>query len=228
MSESPMKDSGIDWIGQVPEGWEVRRFSQEFSMFKGLPITKADLVETGVAVISYGQIHAKNNPSTTLLPELLRYVPQTVADANPTARLRFGDVVFADTSEDIEGCGNCVLIDTDHVVFAGYHDVVARPRHPDAAKYYAYLFNSSRWRSQVRTKVAGIKVFSMTQKIFKGINILYPPLPVQRKIVAYLDEKTAAIDARVAVLEKKLAAYKRLKASVINRSVLAASTRRQS
>ena len=41
----------------------------------------------------------------------------------------------------------------------------------------------------------------------------------QRKIVAYLDEKTAAIDARVAVLEKKLAAYKRLKASIINRAV---------
>lgn len=59
----------------------------------------------------------------------------------------------------------------------------------------------------------------MTQKIFKGIDILFPPLPVQRKIVAYLDEKTAAIDARVAVLEKKLAAYKRLKASIINRAV---------
>jgi type I restriction enzyme S subunit len=41
----------------------------------------------------------------------------------------------------------------------------------------------------------------------------------QRKIVAYLDEKSASIDGRVVVLEKKLSAYKRLKTSIINRAV---------
>lgn len=46
-----------------------------------------------------------------------------------------------------------------------------------------------------------------------------PSEKAQKEIVAYLDEKAAAIDARVAVLEKKLAAYRRLKASVINQAV---------
>lgn len=219
MSKISMKESGVDWIDQVPEGWEVRRFSQEFTFFKGLPITKADLTETGVAVISYGQIHSKDNSSTTLLPSLLRFVPEKIAAANPSARLKYGDIVFADTSEDVDGCGNCILMDAPREVFAGYHDVVARPNLPESAKYYVYLFNSFCWRSQIRSKVAGIKVFSMTQKIFKGVSVVSPPLPEQQAIVAYLDEKTAAIDRKVALLEKKLAAFKRLKASVINSAV---------
>lgn len=62
-------------------------------------------------------------------------------------------------------------------------------------------------------------MFSITRKILKGVSVLTPSVESQKRIVAYLDEKAAAIDARVAVLEKKLAAYKRLKASVINRAV---------
>ena len=214
-----LKDSGVDWIGQVPEGWEVRRFSREFTFFKGMPITKADLTETGVAVISYGQIHSKDNPSTTLLPSLLRCVPEKIVAENLSARLNYGDIVFADTSEDIEGCGNCVLMDFEGEVFAGYHDIVARPNQPESAKYYAYLFNSPSWRMQIRARVAGIKVFSMTQRLFKGVSVIFPSVSEQREIAAYLDAECAKIDKAAAIAEKQIDAYRRLKRSLINEVV---------
>ena len=127
--------------------------------------------------------------------------------------------MFADTSEDVEGAGNCVLVDTDDEVYAGYHTLVARPRDPRNGSYLAWLFQSSAWRSQIQSRICGIKVFSITRKILKGVSVLTPSVESQKRIVAYLDEKAAAIDARVAVLEKKLAAYRRLKASVINQAV---------
>ena len=58
-SQRKMRDSGVTWIGDVPEGWKVVRFVHEFSLSKGLNITKADLVPDGVAVVSYGQIHSR-------------------------------------------------------------------------------------------------------------------------------------------------------------------------
>ena len=214
-----MKDSGVAWIGKIPAVWETRNLTHCCRFFKGLAITKADLTETGTAVISYGQIHSKLNVGTHLKPELLRCVPEAIANADPGSRLKVGDIVFADTSEDVEGCGNCVLMDADIPVYAGYHAIVARPEEPSRSRYFSYLFNAPCWRSQVRSKVAGIKVFSITQRIFKGVSVLLPSESDANAIVAYLDEKTAAIDARVAVLEKKLAAYRRLKTSVINQAV---------
>ena len=52
-----MKDSGVEWIETIPEGWDIARLKSLFSFGKGLPITKEKLVESGSAVISYGQIH---------------------------------------------------------------------------------------------------------------------------------------------------------------------------
>ena len=55
------RDSGISWIGEVPVHWKIEPFGRFFQYFKGLSITKADLLEDGIPVVSYGQIHAKTN-----------------------------------------------------------------------------------------------------------------------------------------------------------------------
>ena len=207
----------LDWVGSRDCDWSF--LSHEVTYFKGLGITKEDLVDDGVPVISYGQIHAKSNDGVHLRRDLLRYIPRELTEGNETCRLRRGDIVFADTSEDVAGVGNCILVDTDDEVYAGYHTLVARPKKQNSGAYLARLFQSVAWRSQIQSRICGIKVFSITRKILKGVSILTPSEEAQNKVVAYLDEKTAAIDARVAVLEKKIAAYKRLKASVINRAV---------
>ena len=54
-----MKDSGTQWVEKIPSTWRVVPLKSEFNFGKGLPITKADLVDEGVPVISYGQIHSK-------------------------------------------------------------------------------------------------------------------------------------------------------------------------
>ena len=69
-----MKDSGVEWIGQIPEKWNVVPLKSYFSFGKGLPITKENLTEQGIPVISYGQIHAKWNSGVTTHPELMRFV----------------------------------------------------------------------------------------------------------------------------------------------------------
>src|SRR5690625_4306609 len=54
------KDSGIDWIGEIPEDWEVRKVKHILRFTNGLTITKANLQERGVNCISYGEIHSKH------------------------------------------------------------------------------------------------------------------------------------------------------------------------
>lgn len=57
--DAKLRPSGIDWIGNIPEHWQVMPLKRLCKMNKGVTFTKADLVEEGVPVISYGQIHSK-------------------------------------------------------------------------------------------------------------------------------------------------------------------------
>ena len=217
--KAKLKDSGVDWIGKVPVGWEARNLTQCCDFFKGLAITKADLTESGTPVISYGQIHSKLNIGTHLRPELLRHVPEAIAAADPGSRLKVGDIVFADTSEDVEGCGNCVLIDAEFPVYAGYHAIVARPDESGRSRYLSYLFNAPRWRAQIRAKVAGIKVFSITQRIFKGVSLLLPSVADANAIADYLDAECAKIDKAAGLVTREIELYRKLKRSLINEVV---------
>ncbi len=195
-----MKDSGEEWIAEIPEEWARVRFKYVFALQKGLSITKDDLRKTGVSVISYGQVHSKKNTGTGLSPSLIRFVDDEYLITHPEALVRIGDFIFADTSEDMEGCGNCVYVNEEFPLFAGYHTVIARPKQPHYFRYFAYQFQSALWRSQLRCRVFGIKVYSVSQKILCTTTALLPPLQEQQEIVAYLDEKCGAIDA---LIEKK-------------------------
>ena len=190
----PMKDSGVKWIGMIPEHWKIEPFGRHFSYGKGLPITKADLVSEGVAVISYGQIHSKLNIGTTMDDCLLRYVDPKYIETNPQCLLNKNDFVFADTSEDIEGCGNFAFNDRNESIFAGYHTIIVRPIDILHPKYYAYLFQSKKWKSQVQTLVNGVKVFSISRGILKKASLLIPTYTEQQEIVTYLDSKVANIN----------------------------------
>ncbi len=213
------KDSGIPWIGEIPKEWKVRAIKYMFRTSKGLNITKADLVEQGYPVISYGQIHSKNNTGTSVKEEMIRFVPGAFIKTNPDCLVSNGSFIFADTSEDIEGCGNAAYINTINPLFAGYHTVILNPINQASNKYFAYLFLTDCWRSQIRSQVSGIKVFSISQKIINTTSLIIPTPVEQESIANFLDEKCSEIDALISLQEKMIDELKAYKQSVITEAV---------
>lgn len=215
---APMKDSGIPWIGMIPEHWEVERLSGHISFSKGLPITKANLVQEGVPVISYGQIHSKENNSINLKASLLRFVSPKYKETNPQCLLKKYDFVFADTSEDSEGSGNFVLNDANYDVFAGYHTVVARLNKLDYINpiYLAHLLNSCKLRNQIRSKVDGVKVYTISKHIIKSLLIVIPPMEEQLAIVDYLNNRINKIDQYLTELQSEIGFLKEFKQRLIS------------
>jgi len=212
--KAKLKDSGIEWIGKIPEGWDVKKLKFYFNFGKGLPITKENLQDTGVPVISYGQIHSKQNSGTAINDTLIRFVNESYLRTNPSSLVHQNDFIFADTSEDLDGCGNCVYVDTKEPLFAGYHAIIFRSLQPNA-KYFAYLFLTDCWRSQIRKVASGVKLYSITQKILKETSVIIPPLSEQKAIADYLDEKCSEIDATIADKQKQLETLDEYKKSLI-------------
>lgn len=211
-----MRTCDIDYKNLTPEGWETIKLRQAFSFGKGLSITKDNLVDEGIPVISYGQIHSRINTGTGLKPELIRYVPDSYLVSSPKCLMKKDDLVFADTSEDYAGIGNCAFVDSDEPIFAGYHSIIARPTMKSCfPKYYAYLFQTDYWRSQIRAQVMGIKVFSITQSLLRNTFILVPPEKEQKAIVEFLDGICPTLDSIVSDIEKQIQTLIEYKKSLI-------------
>ena len=202
-----------------PPHWKIIRLKNLFSFGKGLPITKENLVENGVPVISYGQVHAKNNSGTTIKDDLIRFVPESYLKTNSSSLVNEFDFIFADTSEDLAGVGNCVYVDKEMDLFAGYHTITLKAREKTDNKYLAYLFLTDDWRYQLRSRVSGVKVFSITKKILSQVYVILPPLDEQEKIVRYLDKKTAQISTFLDAKKKEVELLDELKRAIISEAV---------
>lgn len=212
---SEYKDSGIKWLGEIPSHWRLLPFKSNFTLGKGLSITKENLTETGTNVISYGQIHSKSNVATYVVNELYRHVSPEYIDSAPQCLVHKEDFLFADTSEDVEGSGNFVRIDNDETTFAGYHTIVAKNRVPENGHFLSYLFQSPKWKQQIWTQVHGVKVFSVSRGILNSCKLIIPPLQEQQAIVSYLDEKCGKIDQLLENKAKELELLAEMKQRVI-------------
>lgn len=213
------KPSGIDWVGDVPKHWEMKRFRYCFANGKGLSITKENLLETGIPCINYGEIHSKYGFEVDPDRDELLCVDEKYLETNQSSILSNGDFVFADTSEDIDGSGNFSHLVGDHKIFAGYHTIISRLRINAIPRFIAYYFESLAYRTQIRREVQGVKVYSITNKVLKDTILVLPHTNEQLTIANYLDDQTQRIDKLIANKEAQAEKLKELRQIEINNAV---------
>ena len=214
-----MKDSGVEWLGDVPEHWTVLKNRYIFRFSKGLSITKENLQESGIACVSYGEVHSKFGFEFS--PEIndMKFVSEEYLETSKNCLLNSGDFIFADTSEDFDGSGNFSYLNSKSQVFAGYHTVIARLKSQQNPRFFAYVFDSNAHRKQIQTQVKGIKVFSITQGILKDIYSWVPPINEQHLIVEYLDQECSKISLLKLNQRKLIQKLKEYRSSIISHAV---------
>ena len=214
-----MRDSGVDWIGQIPEHWEVKRFKNIFSFGKGLTITKENLQDEGIPCVNYGEIHSKYGFEVDPDKHVLKCVKNDYLMTNTKSILNYGDFIFADTSEDIEGSGNFTYLNSNKIVFAGYHTIIARPINTINKRFLAYLLDSVAYRTQIQRKVKGVKVYSITQVILKSTLLWLPSENEQAAISYFLDKKMVEINKAINLQNQQIQKLKEYKTTLINSAV---------
>ena len=216
---SSYKESGVESLGKIPEEWEIKRFKYMFFFNKGLTITKENLTNRGIHCINYGEIHSKYGFEVN--PEIheLKYVDEKYLQSNPKSLLNFGDFVFADTSEDIEGSGNFTYLNSPVKTFAGYHTVICRLKKENNPRFFAYIIDSISYRFQIRKRVKGVKVYSITQGILKDTFVWIPSQDEQTKIVEFLDIKTEQLNKTIEQKEQLIERLKERRQILINDAV---------
>ena len=98
------KDSGVAWLGQVPEHWQASALGRMGRFFKGNGASKADEVSSGVPCVRYGDLYTRHE----FFIRKTRSFVTTERSAHYT-QLRYGDVLFAASGEIIDDIGRSAV-----------------------------------------------------------------------------------------------------------------------
>lgn len=214
-----LKDSGVEWIGMIPEHWDCIKLKYFFYFDKGLTITKENLKEFGIPCLNYGEIHSKFGFEINPKINKLKYVSEDYLKTSSKSLLTYGNFIFADTSEDLEGSGNFTYLNSNMKTFAGYHTIIVRAIKNINSRFFAYVFDSLSFRNQVRNQVKGVKVYSITQTMLKNLTISIPSEKEQEIIVNYLDNQRFTISQTISNQRTLITKLKEYKQTLIDSAV---------
>lgn len=208
--KAKLKDSGIEWIGKIPEGWDVKRFKYiADALYKGNGITKEQVFLDGnTQCVRYGEIYSKYNISFSDCLSLTKC--ELISSPQ---YFEYGDILFAGTGELVEEIGKNIVYLGNEKCLAGGDIVVAR--HSQNPSFLNYALGSSYCQSQKSSGKAKLKVVHISATQIGNILVAVPPLSEQKAIADYLDEKCSEIDATIADKQKQLETLDEYKKSLI-------------
>ena len=200
------RDSGVEWLGDVPAHWEVRPLGSMGSFFKGSGGTKEDEVDDGLPCVRYGDIY-------TQYRYFIKHTRSFIASENAERYtcIFFGDLLFAGSGETLDEIGKSAVLLIRGPAFCAGDVIVFRPEGPIDATFLGYAADCSTSIYQKSRMGSGVTVMHIYSSELKHLLVLLPPADEQHAIAAFLDRETARTDKLVEknrLLIERLAEYR--------------------
>ena len=199
-----MKDSGLKWLGEIPEHWEIRRNGRLFAQrnetgYSDLPVLEVSL-RTGVRVRDFKNSNRK----------------QVMSDRDKYKRALTGDIAY-NMMRMWQGAVGVAPV--DGLISPAY--VVAHPLPDTDAHYYEKLFRTPAYMQEVDNYSRGIVKDRnrLYWEYFKAIPTCCPPPEEQTAIVRYLDYMDRRVRRLIQAKRKLIALLTEQKQAIIHRAV---------
>ena len=201
-----MKDSGIKWIGQIPEEWGIKKLSQSFSEHK---LKNLGNIEQNLLSLSYGQIVRKSIKSSVgLLPE--SFETYNIIDSN--------DIVLRLTDLQNDKRSLRTGLANERGIITSAYLTIRLIDGNDSAKYYHYLLHSYD-KCKVFYNFGGGVRQGGTWDDLSVLKMIVPPKHEQTKIADFLDKKVAQLDKVKSLLEEQIKTLEDYRQSLIYETV---------
>lgn len=199
-----MKDSGVEWLPKVPDGWRVIPFKHLFKEMDR-PVQEGDEI---ITCFRDGEVTLRKNrreDGFTMADQEIGYQHISVGDLVVHGMDGFaGSIGISDS----DGKATPVLI-------------VMNPLHDECSRYFMYLLRVYAQLEVFLATSSGIRVRScaLNWKKLGSLPAVVPSVEEQKKIVAFLDERCAAIDEVRRTIEDEIEALRRLRKATIHKAV---------
>lgn len=208
---APMRDSGIEWIGSIPERWEVCRVKNVASLFGRIGFrgyTSDDLNKDGEGAITL-------SPSN-MLPMGMDYTNVTYLSwmkyhESPEIMIQNGDILMVKTGSSYGKVSYVDNLPKEATINPQILRIVSRIN----PKYLGYYLQTPLFIYQVEGGVVGGTIPTISQEKTNNFFVAMPSTEEQQAIADYLDEKCADIDSLIQTKQSKIDSLKEYKKSII-------------
>jgi len=210
------KDSGIEWLGEVPEHWEIRRLKHVCHVFPSNVDKKSYDHESPILLCNYTDVY-RNETITSGMNFM-----SATATAEQIAKftLRAGDTIITKDSETADDIAVAAFVPVDLPgVICGYHLSMVRPMPIIDGAFVKRFFDSVYAKSCFAVLANGLTRVGLGQYELNNIELPFPSKTEQVAIAAFLDRETAKIDALVAEQRRLIELLKEKRQAVISHAV---------
>jgi len=210
------KDSGVEWLGEVPQGWEVKKLKFTCDVFPSNVDKKSYDDEISVSLCNYTDVYY-NDKITADMP----FMKATATDEQiKKFTLKAGDTIITKDSETADDIAIAAYVPHDlEDVICGYHLSMVRPKKDILGLYIKNLFDSSYLKSCFAILANGLTRVGLSQSAIDNVYIPVPNYQEQTTIAAFLDCETAKIDNLINEQKKLIELLKEKRQAVISTAV---------
>jgi len=212
-----MKDSGIEWIGEIPSHWKTLRSKYIFSEKPSNGIfKKKDQFGFGTKIINVSDVYTNN---FLISDENLDSVDCTKEEESSFG-VKNGDQFFIRSSLKLEGIGvSSMYIGEEPCVFECHVVKISPNQDIIVPRFLNYYLNSSVCREYFIKHSNTVTMTTIPQEPIKNIQVPIPSKKEQEEIIEYLNKKTMLIDLNISKEKKRIELLKEYKQSLISELV---------
>ncbi len=215
----PKKGENIPEIRfpEFSDAWKQRKFGDSFDFLQNNTLSRASLNDTSGCAknVHYGDILVKFGESISAEKADLPFIcEREILKKLSKSILKNGDVVIADTAEDMTTGKSCEIVDVDECmpVLAGLHTIPVRPKQKFGKYYLGYYLNSEAFHSQLIPLIQGIKVYSISKSSIKDTVVMFPDDVQEQEKIGSLFNR---IDNTITLQQRKLESLQKLKKGLL-------------
>ena len=210
-----MKDSGVEWLGEVPEHWEVKRLKH----IADVRLSNVDkhTVEGQKVVRLCNYLDVYNNRHIT---SMIDFMSATASDEQiERLSLQKDDVIITKDSEDPSDIGIPALVEEDIFgLVCGYHLAILRPTVADG-KFLHYLLQSIFVRSTFEVEATGMTRYALGKYSIENLTFALPHQSEQKSIASFLHQETSRIDDLISGAKSFIELLKEYQSALITTAV---------
>ena len=208
-----MKDSGIEWIGEIPEGWEITKIKHIVSGVTDIDHFMPDSAEFGIPYLMIGDL--KDLSSSIDWYSSKKISIEDYKKLSIKSRPQIGDIIFARYAS----IGTTCYIDTDRDFLVSYACLTIHPSDLIIGKFLSYYLKSSSFAEDVLRRTNSNTQGNVGKDSLVNATIVLPSIIEQTQIVNFLDAKCSDINAMLSKTRASIEEYKKLKQAVITQAV---------
>lgn len=204
----PMKDSGVEWIGKIPEDWEISKLKFMGHFVNGYAFPSSSFTTDGVRVMKIANIQPME---ISWIDE--SYVDVSEYDKLPMYRVEQGDLVFALTRPIINGGIKVAIFDGEEKVLLNQRNAMFKGLSRVLPRWMYYVMQNQMYVQKFALYIDGTgQQPNISTNEISQIEIPIPPIEVQQQVIMKLNEVMSSIEKLTSLKErmiKQLSDYKK-------------------